>query len=338
MTGHGGARPRRGARYRRIAQALTLILTFAMAWSTAGCALWLDASGSPNIHRDGMRAFVVEIARRARTVAPGFLVVPQNGEPLLTIDGEADGPLAAEFVAAIDGLGREDLFYGYTGDDVPTPPGPRAQMLALLDLAESLGIEVLVTDYCSTPAHVAASVASNEARGYASFAAPSRGLDTIPQVVVDENGDDIVDLSDVRTFLYLIDPSAFADRADLLDALRATAYDLLIVDRCAEDGRPLAPADVASLQVKPSGGRRLALAYLSIGEAEDYRAYWDPAWADEAPSWIGPENPDWPGNYLVRYGDPAWQEIVFGLIDEIVAAGFDGVYLDKVDAYESFEE
>ena len=41
----------------------------------------------------------------------------------------------------------------------------------------------------------------------------------------------------------LIDPSSFPDRVALLDALRATAYDLLIVDRCAEDGRPLAPAD-----------------------------------------------------------------------------------------------
>ena len=45
-------------------------------------------------------------------------------------------------------------------------------------------------------------------------------------------------------------------------------------------------------------------------------------------------DPDWGGNYAVQFWDPQWQSIVLDYADKIVAAGFDGVYLDKVDEFE----
>ncbi len=62
-------------------------------------------------------------ADHARATAPGFIVVPQNGEALLTIGGTPEGTPSADYVDAIDGQGREDLFYGYEADDEPTRPG-----------------------------------------------------------------------------------------------------------------------------------------------------------------------------------------------------------------------
>ncbi len=85
---------------------------------------------------------------------------------------------------------------------------------------------------------------------------------------------------------------------------------------------------------------------MSIGEAENYRWYWQNEWdADNdgqpdpgAPSWLGPMNPDWEGNYKVKYWESNWQDIIFGsdtsYLDKIIQAGFDGVYLDIIDAYE----
>ena len=35
-----------------------------------------------------------------------------------------------------------------------------------------------------------------------------------------------------------------------------------------------------------------------------------------------------------EFWDPEWQAIIFDYVDRIVAAGFDGVYLDKVDEFE----
>jgi len=48
------------------------------------------------------------------------------------------------------------------------------------------------------------------------------------------------------------------------------------------------------------------------------------------------ENPDWPGNY--KYWNPDWQTVIYGNLGKILAAGFDGVYLDLIDAFEIFEQ
>lgn len=83
------------------------------------------------------------------------------------------------------------------------------------------------------------------------------------------------------------------------------------------------------------------IAYMSIGEAEDYRYYWQTEWEINPPSWLAEENPNWPGNYKVRYWDLAWQEIIYGndnsYLKKILDAGFDGVYLDIIDTFEYFE-
>ncbi len=130
---------------------------------------------------------------------------------------------------------------------------------------------------------------------------------------------------EIGSWLYQLQDVVPAKVAD-------TGFELLVTDYSAtgeEDGE-WSPPEVALMK---SGGR-VVLAYLSIGEAEDYRYYWDPAWEDDPPAWLGPENPHWKGNWRVRYWDPDWQAIVLDYLDRILAQGFDGVYLDIVDAYE----
>jgi cysteinyl-tRNA synthetase len=126
-----------------------------------------------------------------------------------------------------------------------------------------------------------------------------------------------------------------------VNAASASAADLLVLDPEGDDKR-LTSEQVARLKKKPDGKPRIVLAYLSIGEAENYRPYWKKEWAKTPPAWLGPENPDWPGDFKVRYWDPDWQAIVLGKasapLDRIVADGYDGVYLDIVDAFEFWEE
>jgi len=287
-----------------------------------------------------MRTLVVELVEYTRTEAPVFLVIAQNGEELLTTGDTAATSLASDYVAAVDGLGREDLLYGYSNDNGPTPVEATNWMLAYLGRAEELGIEVLVTDYCWDQALMDDSYSGNAARGFVSFAAPSRELDTIPDDPAHPfkvHSSDVISLSDVRNFLYLINPRQFETKASFLDALTRTNYDALILD-LEFDGAPLSAADVSMLKIKANGGTRLVLCYVSIGEAEDYREYWDPAWSTSPPEWLLEENPDWPGNYPVHYWHPEWREIVFGMMDAVLSVGFDGVYLDRIDVYEKFEK
>ncbi|BBE31402.1 hypothetical protein OSSY52_15430 [Tepiditoga spiralis] len=86
-----------------------------------------------------------------------------------------------------------------------------------------------------------------------------------------------------------------------------------------------------TLNIKP-------LAYLSIGEAEDYRYYWKNSWYDDLPDWIDNENPRWTGNYKVKYWDKSWKKIIFNYLDKIISQGFSGVYLDIIDGYYYFSE
>lgn len=181
-------------------------------------------------------------------------------------------------------------------------------------------------------------------------------------------------------------------------AAARTAGDVLVTDYSFDGtaAHVLGPEDVAALRKQPNGNRRLVIAYLSIGEAEAYRYYWDTDWtkAQEpitsprvapayieaevtapipsraasgiatnrcvseaaaeqsgqpprpsaqipdpaaAPAWLHYENVQWRSNYNVRFWDAGWQQIIFGeaeaYLDRIIAAGFDGIYLDRADAY-----
>ena len=124
-----------------------------------------------------------------------------------------------------------------------------------------------------------------------------------------------------------------------LDASGATAYDLVVMDYSADGGAEseFTAAQINALQHSP-GGEKIVLAYMSIGEAEDYRFYWQAEWEPGAPAWLDVGNPDWEGNYKVRYWNPEWQELIFEYTDRLVNAGFDGAYLDIIDAYEYYAE
>jgi cysteinyl-tRNA synthetase len=104
------------------------------------------------------------------------------------------------------------------------------------------------------------------------------------------------------------------------------------------DANRFTPNHITALKTKPDQKRRRVIAYMSIGEAESYRFYWQPGWTVGNPGFLEEENSDWPGNYKVRYWDAEWQKIIFEYLTRIVQAGFDGVYLDIVDAYEYFED
>lgn len=78
---------------------------------------------------------------------------------------------------------------------------------------------------------------------------------------------------------------------------------------------------------------KLLYAYTSIGEAEDYRSYWDETWDLSPPEFVLGENPEWDGNFRVAFWDSDWKDIVFDKVDDAVAAGYAGVYLDIVDGY-----
>lgn len=319
------------------------IFGFALIIFIFGCVESNEDEDSGRDYRQNMRDFVRGISNYARGIKSDFIIIPQNGHELLIHNGEPSGSLMVVYISALDGLGREDLFYGYNGDDIATPASIRDGMIAFLDIAEDNGIEVLVIDYCSTQAYVDSSYEQNAAKGYISFAADHRELDNIPAYPAEPysvNDSTINSLNEARNFLYLINPESFWSIEAFLYYMQQTNYDILIIDLFFDDIE-LNASEIMSLKIKANAGLRLVIAYMSIGEAEDYRYYWQSGWGDNPPSWLAEENPDWPGNYTVQYWEKGWQDIIYGndssYLKKIIDAEFDGVYLDRIDAYEYFE-
>jgi len=71
------------------------------------------------------------------------------------------------------------------------------------------------------------------------------------------------------------------------------------------------------------------LGYLSVGEADPRRPYWNEVRAQ--PFLVEPD-PAWPGNVRVDLRDPRWRQILIGEeIPRLFGQGFDGLMLDTID-------
>ncbi|MDQ7037464.1 MAG: endo alpha-1,4 polygalactosaminidase [Anaerolineae bacterium] len=121
-----------------------------------------------------------------------------------------------------------------------------------------------------------------------------------------------------------------------IDALAVSGYDLIVMDYSADGTSDEAYSAEEIDRLHEAG--KIVLAYMSVGEAEDYRFYWDDSWDDNPPTWLDEENPNWEGNYKVRYWDDDWQALIIDhYLQAILDADFDGVYLDIIDAYDYYE-
>jgi cysteinyl-tRNA synthetase len=148
---------------------------------------------------------------------------------------------------------------------------------------------------------------------------------------------------EISNFMYQIQE---LDDPDAIDILAASDYDMLVIEPGFNfTGSPYnTNLLVSKLKDKPNGEKRILLAYIDIGEAEDYRTYWQNTWvaptANQSgdPSFLVTIDPDgWSGNYPVAYWETEWQNIWLentGIIEQIATYGFDGVYLDWVEGYD----
>lgn len=295
-------------------------------------------------YRQEMRNFVIRISQYSKAIKNDFSIIPQNGIELISSNGEEEGELSHEYISAIDGNGQEDLFYGYIADNESTPAVENNYLRTFLTYSQNAGNKILVIDYCSTPSKMDDAYDQNYNSGFVSFSADSRELNNIPlypNPIYSENNNNISSLTQIQNFLYLINPGDFKSKSDFITAVTATNYDLLIMDLFYNDGVKFTSTEINELKNKANGGKRLVICYMSIGEAENYRYYWQKLWSNNKPSWLDEENPDWAGNYKVKYWDKNWQDIIYGnnnsYLKLILDSNFDGVYLDIIDAFEYFE-
>lgn len=141
-----------------------------------------------------------------------------------------------------------------------------------------------------------------------------------------------------QTYTYVLQADQLAkSRQQVVNILRDCGRDIIILDAfysVGKDGR-WSREEIETIR---SGKKcRKVVSYFSIGEAEDYRSYWHKDWSKKKPDFLLEENPDWKGNFKVKYWSAQWQEIMLDYMQGIISSGFDGVMLDIVDGFEYFE-
>ncbi len=145
------------------------------------------------------------------------------------------------------------------------------------------------------------------------------------------------------SFAYILQADSFAKTKHAAIAkLKESGRDWIVLDATFAGDTPWEQADLDAIRSGKAG--RKVVAYLSIGEAEDYRSYWQFEWVSNgkrtaaAPAWLGIENPEWKGNYQIKYWNADWQKLMLPMIDDVMAHGFDGVYMDIVDGFQTYEQ
>lgn len=271
-----------------------------------------------------------------------FFIIANGGAGLMESNEMLLEEDCAKLKSHVDGVMAESVNYGWDmAMDNPTPAEEQKVFHKFLAEAKEAGIVPLVLDYCREKAETQKSYREDRDCNYVGWVSARRDLDRIPQDLPNNNNyRACTELAQMRNYLVLLNPEAFASKEAYIAGLAARNYDLLIIDAYYGDTM-LTPQDVARLQYKPGGTRRLVAAYMSVGEAEDYRPYWQEQWQEHPPEWMWTANGDWQGSYRVKYWRKEWQQMLMGssqsYLDGILQAGFDGVFLDVVDVFYAFE-
>lgn len=277
-----------------------------------------------------MQEFVINIANYGKSINSNFIVIPQNGPELAFNNLDINDGIHYRYSNATNGFGIEELFYNgnYTLDN------ERITMMRFLKNSK----KVLVADYVTSDTDTSEVIRLNKDEGFICFPRVNSNYDykQIPEYVINENTNDINKLSDAQNYLYLISSDEYSSKDAFINAIAATNFDVIIID-LFYDGVELLASDIAKIKTKQNGGKRLTIAYMNIGAAESYRYYWKDKWKLHRPLWLKKKYDGYEDEIWVKFWKKDWQEIIYGnnnsYTKKIIDAGFDGTYLDNVEAY-----
>jgi len=283
------------------------------------------------IYRERMKDFIKEIRDSTNKEK---IIITQNGNELYFKNGKID----SKFFAITNGTTQESLYYGdVLRFNVPTAKGLKNELLELTVPIRKNGKPIFVINYGKGQKKIDFLKKEDLKTKFVSELLPSLNVDKLYETIEDYNDEDIYSLNEVKNFLCLLNPGNFSNIDEYYQALKNTNYDLLLIE-VSYNNIFFTEEQIEELKIKNNGGKRLVIAYLSIGEAEDYRFYWNKKWNKKKPNWIVKENENWEGNYIVKYWSPEWKNIIKEYQKKLDEIGVDGYLLDTVDTYQYFEE
>lgn len=278
-----------------------------------------------------MQDFVISISKYARSFDSDFIIIPQNGPELIFNDLDNASGLNTDYINACSGLGNEEIFYNGNLEI-------NEYSLEILRKAKP-SLKIMNSDYLSDDSNIADDIKRNTDEGFICFPRCSTNYyyNQIPDSIINENSNNITTLNDAKNYLYAIGIAGeFTTKDSMINTIKNTNFDVILIDLFFDD-KELTKTDIEQLKTKANGGKRLVISYMNIGSAENYRYYWKDNWKLHHPLWLKKSYEGYDDEIWVKFWKQDWQDIIFGndnsYTKKIIDAGFDGAYLDNVEAY-----
>ncbi len=165
----------------------------------------------------------------------------------------------------------------------------------------------------------------------------------LPLVISSNEAVTKMQLSNIKYWAYNIQN---VDTPQQREQLVGTHFDLYVLETVTtEKGQAdfemsQLVQDIRQYNIQTRNIDPIILAYVDVGQAEDWRWYWQDEWEIGNPEWIVGGDPNgWVGNYPVAYWHSVWESIaIYGYqgqshVQATLAADFDGIYMDWVEAF-----
>ena len=292
--------------------------------------------------RTDMRKFITDIAAFARKAKPSFVIVVEDGFRLIADEDELDQDRLIpniQFMEQIDGVLSDGFRHPADG---PREEEDQVVMETLGTIARNSRLPVLTIEH-TQPELAGAAIARDVRDGYTPFVpadALESGIPKTPSRPIGENGNSIASLASTKNFIIIRDSSALGTQEEYARRIRATNYDLLIMD-VYHARQPINKQTLEDLKYKLLGAKRMVLATVDVGRANPFHFYWKPEWKQSSPRFVDEKVKDASGRHYVRYWYPEWRNIIMGgaqsYIGGLILHGFDGIVIRGVDAYRFFD-
>lgn len=156
--------------------------------------------------------------------------------------------------------------------------------------------------------------------------------------VINETAKNVMSVNDAKNMLILTDESEYQDKYEFIDAIRNTNYDIVIIQPLFKRNQTYTPEEIASLQYKKNGTKRLLIAQMNISEANGRDYFWQKDWQVGYPSWLVRLSFVDEDSVIAKYWAVEWQRIIARHFKSIVDSGFDGVFFTGLENHLYFEK
>jgi len=157
------------------------------------------------------------------------------------------------------------------------------------------------------------------------------------QLIINENANNISQTSQAKNISFILNSSSFKNHQQMIDDIRNSNYDIVIIKPVFNDLSPFSAEEVHSMKFKKNGAKRLIFAICNISELSSDSYLWQKEWEEKQPDWLFGLSQTRDNAYIVKYWTSEWKLLVSKYFKSIIDSNYDGVFFTGLENHRYFE-